>query len=74
VRLDYDPDIDAAYIWLKAAADGIQVAKTVPLDPTEIDGEINLDFDRDGRLVGIEIQSASRFLDPALIRQADDAG
>jgi uncharacterized protein YuzE len=44
-----------------------EVAKTVPLDPREIEGEINLDFDRDGHLVGIEIQAASRFLDTALL-------
>jgi len=70
MRLDYDREIDAAYISLKSAEEGIHVAKTVPLDPTEIDGEINLDFDCEGRLVGIEIQTASRFLDPRLLEQA----
>lgn len=71
MRIDYDRVIDAAYISLKPAEEGIQVATTVPVDPTEIDGEINLDFDRDGRLVGIEIQSASRFLAPELLTQTD---
>jgi uncharacterized protein YuzE len=67
----YDQQIDAAYITLRSSDDDVRVAKTVPLDPREIDGEINLDFDAEGRLVGIEIQSASRFLDPALLERAD---
>jgi uncharacterized protein YuzE len=70
VRLEYDREVDAAYISLEPADEGVQVANTVPLDPREIDGEINLDFDREGRLVGIEIQTASRFLDPRLLEQA----
>jgi uncharacterized protein YuzE len=67
MRLEYDPQIDAAYIYLRPAGASSEVAKTVPVDPREIEGEINLDFDRDGHLVGIEIQAASRFLDAALL-------
>jgi uncharacterized protein YuzE len=71
VIISYDREIDAAYITLRPAAGDVHVAKTVPLDPLEIDGEINLDFDHDGRLVGIEVQAASRFLDPELLAGAD---
>jgi uncharacterized protein YuzE len=67
MRLEYDPQIDAAYIYLRPAGASSEAAKTVPLDPLEIDGEINLDFDRDGHLIGIEIQGASRFLDASLL-------
>jgi uncharacterized protein YuzE len=35
---------------------------TYPCDPMVVNGEINLDFDRDGRLVGVEVLGASRLL------------
>jgi uncharacterized protein YuzE len=70
MRVEYDHEADAAYLCLVAPEGATEVARTVPVDPSEIDGEINLDFDRDGRLVGIEIQDASRFLDAKLLRRA----
>jgi uncharacterized protein YuzE len=60
----YDPDVDAAYIQLAAEILTGGVAKTYPCDPREIGGVINLDFDLNGRLVGIEITDASRLLPP----------
>lgn len=73
MRLEYDRQIDAAYIYLRAEGVLSEVAKTVPLDPREVDGEINLDFDRDGHLVGIEVQAASQFLDASLLSGASGA-
>jgi uncharacterized protein YuzE len=67
MRLTYDKEIDAAYLRLIEPIEPGQVSKTVPIDPREIDGEINLDFDRDGHLIGIEIQTASRFLSALLL-------
>ena len=70
MRIEYDPAIDAAYVRFVAEIGPGCVAKTIPVGPLEIDGEINLDFDREGRLVGIEILNASRFLpDDALERR-----
>jgi uncharacterized protein YuzE len=68
MRIEYDHEVDAAYVYFRSPEEPSEVAETVPVDPTEIDGEINVDFDRDGRLVGIEIQTASRFLDASLLR------
>jgi len=67
VRVTYDPSVDAAYIYLadKIAAGG--VAKTYPCDPMEVRGHINVDFDADGRLVGIEVLDASKMLPGALL-------
>lgn len=62
MRIEYDARIDAAYVYFVAEIAPGGIAKTVPVDPREIGGEINLDFDRDGRLIGMEIQGASRFL------------
>jgi uncharacterized protein YuzE len=72
MRLEYDREADAAYVRLLPAGTTAAVARTVPLDPSEVDGEINLDFDPEGRLVGVEIQDASRFLDARLLEQSAD--
>ena len=42
----------------------------VPLDPVEIGGMINLDFDSDNRLLGIEVLGASQLLSPGLLSMA----
>jgi uncharacterized protein YuzE len=37
------------------------VSKTKACDPSAVDGQIHLDFDDQGRLLGIEILDASEF-------------
>ncbi|MGI8800551.1 MAG: DUF2283 domain-containing protein [Solirubrobacteraceae bacterium] len=59
VRLTYDRSANAAYV----ALGGGEVAESVPLDGCPEAGEIRalhylvLDFDREGRLVGVEVLS-----------------
>ena len=62
-RLTYDAGVDAAYISLQTA-DAVQpsVTETLTVNP-----DINLDFDHDGHLVGIEVLGARRLLHPALL-------
>jgi uncharacterized protein YuzE len=62
MRLTYDADADAAYIYVVDGIGAGGVAKTVPVDPAEVGGMINLDFDADGQLLGIEILDASSYL------------
>lgn len=69
--LTYDQDADAAYLYLR---DGLlaPVAATLPI---EVEGEwlgINLDFDEDGRLVGLEVLNAERRLPATVLEQAVD--
>lgn len=71
MRVTYDATVDAAYIYLAADIPAGGVARTVPVDPSEIDGMINLDLDAEGRLVGIEILDASRVLNPQLLASAE---
>jgi len=70
MRVTYDADVDAAYIYFVGEIPAGGVARTVPVDPREIDGMINLDFDVEGRLVGLEVLDASRFLSPQLLASA----
>jgi uncharacterized protein YuzE len=73
MRVTYDPEVDAAYIYFRE----IEIGGAVYTYPakTEIETDmINLDFDREGRLIGIEVLSASRHLPPELIAQATPPG
>jgi uncharacterized protein YuzE len=71
MKIQYDKSADAAYIYLDPAHEQIRVARTVPCDPSETNAEINLDFDEDGRLLGIEVLDASRHLPKDLLDTAD---
>lgn len=70
MRIEYDAQVDAAYIYLVEQISAGAVAKTYPCDPLQVNGEINLDFDADGRLLGIEVLDASRFLPKQLLEDA----
>ena len=60
VKITYDERADAAYIFLTDP--GAEIGKTYLCDPKEINGMINLDFGKDGKLVGVEIMDASKKL------------
>ncbi len=65
--VQFDPSVDAAYIYLVDPQMGFAVARTLPCDPVEAGAEINLDFDGEGRLIGIEVLGASRHLPKVLV-------
>lgn len=47
---------------------------TYPCDPTAVNGQINLDFDAGGRLVGLEVLNASRLLRSETLAQGHPIG
>jgi uncharacterized protein YuzE len=56
MRMTYDPAADAMYLYLTEHADGAsEVAHTEEVAPG-----LMLDFDRDGRVIGIEMLSVSQ--------------
>ncbi len=71
VRVTYDGLADAAYVYLVAIGPG-EVATTVAGEGDA--ASVNLDFDRDGRLLGIEVLGASRWLPGDVIEQAERIG
>ncbi len=70
MKVTYDPKSDAAYIYLATRIEPGGVKSTYACDPAETGAEINLDFDSDGRLIGIEVLGASRKLPADVIREA----
>lgn len=67
MKIKYDPSVDAAYIQLKSDDDQTSFGFTYCCDPAEVAGQIHLDFDGEGRLIGIEVLQASKKLPPYLI-------
>jgi uncharacterized protein YuzE len=76
MKITYDKQADAVYIYIKPGADTTPhwVAKTYLCDPKEINGMINLDFDDDGKLGGIEIMGASKKLPKEILDTAEIIG
>ena len=78
MKIHFDQEANAAYIYLKDPPLEIgEAAWTYPCDPVRVKGMINLDFDKDDRLIGIEVLDARSRLTPDLLRQAipcDDEG
>ena len=70
MNVTYDRSVDAAYIYLAGEIRPGQVKKTYPCDPTEVNGQINLDFDEAGRLLGIEVLDAARLLPKSVLECA----
>jgi uncharacterized protein YuzE len=67
MKISYDAKVDAAYIYLAEEIGVGHVAKTYSCDPVEVGGEINLDFDAEGHLIGIEVLDASKKLPTGLL-------
>ncbi|MEV7325091.1 DUF2283 domain-containing protein [Streptomyces sp. NPDC093970] len=71
VRVTYDNTANAAYIYLTQPQVCVRAAYMYACDPVDVDGMINLDFDEQGRLIGIEVLAASSKLPEYLLRRAE---
>lgn len=58
MKMEYDKDADTGYIYLADEIKDGEAAKTL-----ELNDNIILDFDKNGKLLGIEILDASKVLD-----------
>ena len=54
MKVEYDKEVDAEYIYLKNKIGKGEIEKTIALNDNII-----LDFNKEGKLVGIEILNAS---------------
>jgi uncharacterized protein YuzE len=68
MKITYDKEVDAAYIYLKHPIAKGESKKTI-----ELNDNIILDFDKDKKLIGIEILSASKVLSKKVIEQPQAA-
>ena len=71
MKIHYDNHADAAYIYIADKITNGSVKKTYACDISETDHMINLDFDNQGRLIGIEVLDASKCLPKESLRSAE---
>ncbi|GAA2625421.1 MULTISPECIES: DUF2283 domain-containing protein [Streptomyces] len=71
LKVTYDETANAAYVYFIDPRARAKVAHMYPCDPVEVDGMINLDFDGQGRLIGIEVLDARSKLPQYLLESAE---
>ena len=63
MKVEYDKEADAAYIYLKASIEDGEAKKTITAKD-----DIIFDLDEKGKILGIEILNASKNLDKEIIQ------
>jgi uncharacterized protein YuzE len=71
LRMTYDPDADAAYIYVTDPIGRGDAAGGAVLDHNFDSASVNVDLDDQNRLLGIELLGVSRLLRPEALPQAD---
>jgi len=74
MRVTYDKNVNAAYIYIVDNIEPGGVENTYPCDPNDVNGMINLDFDKEGKLIGIEVLGADKKLSKELLDKAEIIG
>lgn len=65
MRFEYDKEVDAAYIYLEYPIKRGEAKKSV-----ELNESIIVDFDNNGRILGVEILNASKVLKKETLLEA----
>jgi len=65
MKFTYDKEVDAAYIYVVESIGEGEAVKTIKLN-----NNIILDFDKDGKLLGIEILDATKILNKEVLLQS----
>lgn len=68
MKIEYDKEVDAAYIYIDFPIKDNEAKRTI-----ELNENIILDFNENNKLVGIEILEASKVLNKEVLR-TDSAG
>lgn len=65
MKFEYDKEVDAAYIYIDDSIKEKQVKKTI-----ELNDNIILDFDKENKLIGVEILDASKVMNKRVLNEA----
>jgi uncharacterized protein YuzE len=72
VKLTYDRDVDAAYLMVvDSIAPGEAAHQVQVAEDENVAGQFILDFDSNGKLLGLEILFASGTLPPSVLAAAE---
>ena len=67
LRMTWDPEANAAYIYVVDSIRSGDAVTTRVLDHHLTQASVNVDFDADNRLLGIELLGVSRLLRPGIL-------
>ena len=69
LEITYEPETDMAYIYLSGIGkeEALETYSCEDL-PELVNADINLDFDKNGRLRGVELSNASQVLPPEVLK------
>jgi uncharacterized protein YuzE len=70
VRVTFDSKKNRAYIWLRDFSEG-EDSRQYDVGGPDINGSLTLDFDRSGRLIGIEVRTARNVLPAGVLDDAE---
>jgi uncharacterized protein YuzE len=70
VRIKYERGTDAAYLHLVDEVRPGEAVRQIVVADVRLTGEVVLDFDATGKLLGIEVLGASGLLRPETLSQA----
>ena len=59
---EYDEEVDGLYLWFVDDIEREKHRYREEIWPEELNGEIGLLFDESGKLMGLEIQPASKYM------------
>ena len=74
MKITYDAAVNAAYIQLADEILPGAVDRTYLCDPNDVGGIVDLDLDASGRIVGIEVSTASALLPAVVLRDQEASG
>ena len=64
MKLEYDKEVDAAYIYIKYPIKDGEAEKTI-----ELNDDLIVDFDKNGKLIGIEVLNASKVIGKDVLKE-----
>ena len=65
MKIEYDKEMDAAYLYLEYPIKAGEAKKTIAVKE-----DISMDFDDKGKLLGVEVLNASKHLNKKVILEA----
>lgn len=68
MKFEYDKEVDGLYIWFVDDIEKEKVNYSKEVWPEELNDEIGLLFDSEGKLMGLEIQPASKYINEQLLK------
>ncbi|GAA3954488.1 DUF2283 domain-containing protein [Chitinophaga oryziterrae] len=69
MKYEYDKEVDGLYIWFVNDIEKDKINYEKEIWPSELKDEIGLLFDNRGKLMGLEIQPASKYFDDEKLNQ-----